>query len=114
MATKINEVYVVRKSDVILSVKIGNAQIGSSLVKLDNKEISRGEIKDLIIGNGSDIIGKTLSIKTVITDVSDKTNVLTVQYTLKGGETDKNYDLKDEVSEEGDSVIFRANFEFQG
>jgi hypothetical protein len=113
MATTLNDVYAVGSGSVTLTVIIGNAQIGASRVKLDGKEIDRGQIEDLIVGNGPQIIGKTLSIKSAICDVSDKTNVLTVRYTLKGGKSDKNFDLEDSVAIEGDSLVFRATIGFQ-
>ncbi len=113
MPTRLDEVYNVGKSKVTLSVTIGNAQTGSSLVKLDGVEIGSGEkIQDLEIG--SDIIGKTLEVKTTVIDVSDKTNSVTISYLLKGGKDDKNYNLTDEVNEEGSVLPFLATFKFQG
>jgi len=112
MTTKLDETYVVGQGRISLSVMIGNAQIGSSLVKLGEKEIGRGNINNLPIGNGSELVGKVLSIKTIVSDVSDKTNLLTVRYALKGGKIDKDYDLREEVAKEGESTIFRTNIKF--
>jgi len=113
MPTRLDEVYIIGKSKVTLSVTTGNAQTGSSLVKLDGVEIGSGEnIQNLVIG--SNIIGKTLDVKTTVIDVSDKTNVVTVSYSLKGGKEDKNYVLPNEISEEGGILTFFATFKFQG
>jgi hypothetical protein len=107
-----DETYVVGPGRIFLTVLIGNAQIGSSLVKLGEKEIGRGNINNLPIGNGSELVEQVLSIKSIVSDVSDKTNLITVRYTLKGGKIDKDYDLREEVAEEGDSTTFRTSIVF--
>ena len=113
MSVKLNTTYEVAQGSITLTIIIGNAQLGSSLVKLDNKELDRGKIDNLLLGAGPDIAGKTLSIKSVITDVNDKTNLTSIRYVLKGGKVDKDYDLNATVDEEGASIIYRAKFELQ-
>jgi hypothetical protein len=113
MVIKLNETYQVATGIVTLSVLIGNAQLGFSQVRLDNNEIKHGDIKDIDIGNGPDLIGKTLTVKTPVFDVSNQTNVLTVRYILKGGLKEKTYNLQKEVSEEGGGAFFFASFEFK-
>ncbi|HXF48795.1 MAG TPA: hypothetical protein VNL73_05150 [Verrucomicrobiae bacterium] len=110
MVIKLDTIYEVASGKVTLSVIIGEAQLGSSLVKLNDVELGIGQINNLSIGRGSDIAGKTLFIKTVVTDVNDKTNLTSVGYVFKGGKVDKRYDLNATVNEEGGSVIYRANF----
>jgi hypothetical protein len=103
--------YHVADKEVKISVVIGEAQIGSSLVMLDEKEKAKGEkIVDCSLGNGPDLKGKTLLVKTTVNDVSDKTNLTSVTYQLKGGKEDANYLLDATVANEGDSMLYRATF----
>lgn len=112
MAIRLETTYEVAGKEVSLTVTIGNAQMGASLVRLGTKEIGSGQIKDLAVGKGPGIRGKTLAVKTVVSDVNDKTNLTNVRYSLVGGKVPKDYDLEATVDEEGDSIIYRASFEF--
>jgi len=112
MAVRLNTTYEVAGGDVSLTVTIGNGQLGASLVRLGTREIGSGQIKDLPVGKGPAITGKTLTVKTVVADVNDKTNRTNVGYSLKGGKVPKDYDLEATVDQEGDSIIYRATFEF--
>ena len=103
--------YHVANGQVTLTIIIGDAQLGSSLVSLNGKELQRGDdIVDCPIGNGPDIKGKALKIDTVINDVNDATNHTSVTYQLKGGIQDSTYNLEGTVASEGDSLIYRATF----
>lgn len=110
MGVKLETMYEVVADKVYLTIIIGEKQIGSSLVKLNNEILQMGDIKNLEIGLGSDIAGKTLITKTVVTDVNDQTNRTSVSYFLKGGKTDKDFSLDATVAEEGASIIYRAKF----
>ena len=110
MAKNLEEGYEVNEGEVKLTILIGNAQIGTSSVKLNDTVLYTGDVSGLLIGKGAEISGKILSIKTVVTDVNDKTNLTNVYYELKGGKVDKKYNLEELASEEGASVIYRAKF----
>jgi len=110
MSVTLVTAYEVAKANVYLTIVIGNAQLGSSAVKLNNKVLGTGDIEELLVGKGPSIEGKPLSVKSVVTDVNDKTNQTSIRYKLKGGKFDKNYDLEATVSQEGESVIYRATF----
>lgn len=112
MAIRLETTYEVAAGVVSLTVTIGNAQMGASLVRLGAKEIGFGEVKDLVVGKGPAIRGKTLTVKTVVSDVNDKTNLTNVRYSLVGGKVPKDYDLEASVDGEGDSIIYRAYFKF--
>jgi hypothetical protein len=113
MDVKIDTTYEVSQGDVTLTIKIGDAQLGASIVKLEEKELGIGKIENLQIGKGPDIAGKTLSIKSIVSDVNDKTNHTSICYVLKGGKVDKEYDLGGTVDEEGASIIYRAKFQLK-
>lgn len=105
--------YAVDAGDVTLTVIIGDGQLGSSLVRLGEKELATGDIDRLKIGKGSAIAGKELFVKTVVADVNDNTNHTSVRYELKGGAADQTFDLDASVDEEGGSVIYRATFDLK-
>jgi len=110
--TKLEKMYKVLERTITLTIIIGDAQLGSSLVLLEGQELGRGEIKNMEIGRGADIVGKILKVKSIVTDVNDNTNRMSIIYQLRGGQDDKSYSLEDIVSEDGDSTIFRAKVEF--
>lgn len=113
MAVALQTDYQVGTGDVSLTITIGDGQIGSSLVRLGDKELASGEVKKQKIGAGSSLKGKTLFVKTVVADVNDQTNRTSVRYELKGGKVDRAFDLDASVEEEGGSVIYRATFELK-
>ena len=95
-----------------ISIIIGDAQIGSSIIYLENQEIGKGDIHNLEIGIGSQLIGKKLIIKSVVTDVNDMSNYTSITYMISGGLFDQTFTSKAVVDENGDSVIYRAIFSF--
>ncbi|HWR83445.1 MAG TPA: hypothetical protein VN285_09085 [Candidatus Deferrimicrobium sp.] len=105
--------YQVADRDIALTIVIGNAQIGISCVKLGDTELARGDIAKKVIGNGRDLAGKTLAIKTVVADVNDLTNRTNVTYQLRGGTDDQDYGLNAVVEENGDSAIYYATIHFK-
>jgi hypothetical protein len=105
--------YQVGEGQVKLTVTVGDAQIGSSVVKLDGKMLGSGDIKNLIIGKGPAIIDKTLFVKSIVSDVNDKTNNVSIKYTLSGGLAPQQFVTKGVVDNDGDVVLFRAQFKFQ-
>ncbi|HEV7608079.1 MAG TPA: hypothetical protein VGO61_12115 [Steroidobacteraceae bacterium] len=102
--------YEVDSKDVVLTIEIGDAQIGSSIVKLDGTEKGRGDIDKLVIGAGPRIKGKALKTKSVVTDVNDKTNKTSVTYRLTGGKRNQEFTSLGTVDSNGDSIIYRALF----
>ncbi len=112
MACFLRTDYPVVDQEITLTIVIGDAQLGSSLVSLDGAKIATGDIDNLGIGKGTSVKGKTLLIKSVVSDVNDKTNHMSVTYKLKGGVKDDSYGLEATVAEEGDSINFRAEIKF--
>ncbi len=104
--------YQAADGDIRLTVIIGNAQIGVSNVKLNEKVLATGDIIQKSIGMGPNLVGQQLIVKTVVTDVNDSTNRTNVKYLLSGGRTDQEFDLNATVDEDGDSVVYLAIFEF--
>jgi hypothetical protein len=113
MSVHLEASYKVAEKAVKLTVIIGDAQLGVSRVLLEGKEIGRGAIRDLLVGMGSKLVGKTLEVKSVVTDVNDKTNHTSVTYELKGGAQDNEFYLEGDVGKNGDSIIYRATVNFE-
>lgn len=104
--------YAVAQRNVDLTIIIGDAQLGTSIVFLNGIKIAEGEITNLLIGSGTQLKGSTLKVKTIVSDVNDKTNHTSVTYRLKGGLKDIEYKLEATVAAEGDSIVYKAEFNF--
>lgn len=106
--------YEVADDSVTLSVIIGQAQLGRSVLKLEGEEIKRGiNIRNAEIGAGPNLRDKVLLVKSVVTDVNDKTNLLSVHYEIEGGPEPHMEDVSTTVEQEGDSAIFRMTITFE-
>ena len=114
MPTSISESYKTAHGPVKLSIVIGDAQLGTSVIKLGLQELTRGpDITGFEIGQGPKLAGLVLSIKSVVTDVNDKTQHTSITYLLTGGEKPVSLQLSEAVKESGDSIIYRATVEFK-
>jgi hypothetical protein len=102
--------YDVNDGDITITIVIGDAQIGSSVVALGTKVLGKGQISTLPVGKGSLVRGKPLFAKSVVTDVNDSTNQTSVTYILRGGPKDQEFQSGGVVEVNGDSVIYRAKF----
>jgi hypothetical protein len=78
-----------------LTVLIGDAPFGTSLVRLDETEIDKGtDITGLVIGRGPELLGRTLFIKSNVGKVRDETNHTSVRYVLTGGQKERSFDVE--------------------
>jgi hypothetical protein len=77
--------YAVADGPVRLSVIVGERQFGSSMAFVDDDLIANGIIEDLPLGNGDKLQGKTLTVYTLVTDIRDNTDEMTVTWILVGG-----------------------------
>jgi hypothetical protein len=100
--------YLTGDGEVSLHIVVGDAQIGASVVKLNKKVLAQGEIEGLELGNG--LVGKTLSVKSVVTDVNDRSNKSSITYIFKCGSQVQEFTSKAELQSNGDSLIYRAVF----
>ena len=95
-----------------LSIVVGNAQIGASVVRLNKKVLAQGEISDLELGGARGLAGKALNIKSVVTDVNDATNKTSITYVLTRGAQVQEFTSKAEANGNGESLVYRALFKF--
>ncbi len=111
--TETVELTVVKKQHVLLTITIGNAQIGGNVVRFNNAQeaLGKGEIENLDLGLGSDLIGKTLKVTTNILDVNEQTNGIVVTYFFHNGDPAGTM-FHDTVKADGDIFSFIVEFNF--
>lgn len=96
-----------------LTVLIGDAQVGGSVVTVNNKRKSQtGQIVDLPLGDASDLADKTVLVRTLVSDINPKSNHTSVTYQLVGSTTAK-MTLAREVPDHGDAVRYITTLEFK-
>ena len=99
--------------NVYLTVTIGNAQIGGSVIRWKNSNdiIGKGEILNLNLGKSIDIQDKTLEITTNTLDVNQLTNGIVNTYYFHNT-TIQSYTVTDIVDNHGDvfSLKIKVNF----
>ena len=103
--------YTVGKNDVLLTVGIGDAQIGGSVVLVDGLEVGSNQITQLKLGKGSDLHGARVKIKTTVADTNDQTNRTSVTYSFEGGPHPLRTEITSQVDNDGDSMVFNARFD---
>ncbi|CAL1517511.1 hypothetical protein [Chitinophaga sp. MM2321] len=101
-------------SDVILTISIGNAQIGASVVRFDKAAnvLAKGEIRNLNLGNGGDLRGKVLKITTNILDANVLTNGMVVTCYFESCKPNVVM-YQDAVNVDGDIISFLLDFNFK-
>jgi hypothetical protein len=103
----------VTNKPVMLSVVIGDAQIGASVVRRDGIQLGKtGTIKNRDLGVGGDLVSHNIEIKTLVSDVNDDTNQTSVTYVLEGAQPER-MTARRKVENNGDGVLYRAKLVFQ-
>lgn len=110
MAVSLDKEYIIGDGEVLLTVFIDEGQFGTSKVDVDGTEIKRGDIQKLKIGTKGNLT--EMKVKTIVTDVNDKTNKMNVIYTINDEAHSDTFSLKSSVQEEGDSEVFKLNIKF--
>ncbi len=95
---------------VLLSVIIGDGQIGGSAVFLDANQIAKGQIAHLPVGTPAALQGHRIGVRTVVADVNEQTNKTSVTYILTGGAGDAEYTLWFEAPQDKMQVPYSAIF----
>ncbi len=99
--------------EVFLTITIGNAQIGGSIIKFENStNIGKGEIENLNLGKASDLVGKTLQASTNILDINQQTNGVAVTYFFSSC-LPPAISFFDKVDNDGDIFSFSIDFNFK-
>ena len=99
--------------NVLLTISIGNAQIGGSVVRFKNSSviIGKGEIKNLKLGMSGELSGRTLKVTTNILDINEQTNGIVVTYFFNAC-TPAATVFHDTVDNDGDVFSYQVEFNF--
>lgn len=112
---KLEEDYEVTEGPVDLSVTVGNAQFGliDARFRGDASPLARQpNVLTLDLGPGGGLVGRTLVVRTVVSDVNPTTNRMIVTHVLSGGPENQVFAMRGEVAESNDFLLFRAEFTF--
>lgn len=103
-----------QNENVYLTITIGNAQIGGSVVrwKGSSEIIGKGEISALNLGKGSSVKGKTLAIMTNVLDVNLATNGIVINYYFQNA-SDASVTFSDTVDNHGDVFSLELDVTFK-
>src|SRR5688500_10811571 len=106
-----------RKSKMVdITIKIGNAQIGGSILQFEGDEepLAKGRIKEVELGKGSTLAGKQLEIETNVLDSNTATNKIVIRHIFhyNEGDTIETITIEDEVEEHRDILSCKATYLF--
>jgi hypothetical protein len=107
--------YKVGAGPVTLDVVIGEKQKGLAKAWLKGRADPLGEgspITSLKIGEGSELVGKTLEILTTVMVTNKKSTMTVVTYTLKGGESLPPIAVTHKAAGQNEVVEYAAEFLF--
>ena len=93
-----------------LTVTVGERQVGTSVVVVDGKAVANGDIDDLKLGEGKDLRGEELTVYTLVTDVRNNTDDVSVTWILNGGDHRLSATATGKVSKNFGSQMFKAVF----
>jgi hypothetical protein len=112
VAVELSDEYAVTDHrDVRLAVSIGEGQTGLVSVFLGGVKISRTPAPiDLRIGRGDEVRDRLLEIRTLVNDVSNQTNKMSVTYQLTGGVLPVECVSKGETAHDNEPLDFVAVF----
>lgn len=108
------EDYAVTEGPMRLSVLVGEKQFGSSMVFLNDDLLANGIIDELPVGNGKRLGGSTLTIYTLVTDIRDNTDDMSVTWILNGGAHRLTATKTGSASKKFGSQMFKAIFHLTG
>jgi len=106
------EKYVVVDAPVTLTVVVGERQYGSSIVFLDDEMIANGDIRNLTLGRGPALVGRTATVYTLVTDIRSGTDEMSVTWSLSGGADYASATKSRAVAASFGSQMFKGIFHF--
>lgn len=107
----VEDEYQVADDQVRLSVLVGDRQYGSSMVFLDDELVANGDIEEIPLGAGPEIAGRSVAVYTVVTDIRNKKNEMSVTWVLTGGAKRLTVERDATTSKGFGSQMFKAVFE---
>jgi len=97
-----------------LTIQIGDAQLGGSLVRFqgDPNILAEGDANDVFIGTGADLKGKTLLVTTNVVDVNPATLDISIDHNFSAG-NQASASLRDAVDNPGDFFSWVTSYNFK-
>ena len=106
--------YTVGSTDVFLAITIGEGQHGTSIVLLGATRIAAGSGSlHVKVGDGDDIKGKVVTVRSAVNDVIAATNRMSVTYRFAGGQGSGTFIAEGICPDEGGLLFFEATFDMQ-
>ncbi len=102
-------------SPIYLSILIGNANVGSTVVYYKDEMIGgdTGQIEMLPVGNENESLKfNLLKCTTKVKDINPLTNKTFVTYSLEGGIKDEQYEFTIDVKQDGGYAVYSVTFVF--
>jgi len=104
--------YEVAEGPIRLTVVVGDRQYGSSMVFLDQELITNGDIDELPLGTGAELAGRTATVYTLVTDIREKKNEMSVTWILTGGRKKLIAEKTGAATKRSGSQMFKAELHF--
>ncbi len=112
-ATRIYKV--AENSPIYISVTIGNANAGSTVVYYKDEMIGgdTGQIEKLMVGNENESLKfNLLKCTTKVKDINPLTNKTFVTYFLEGGVNEEQFEFTIDVKQDGGYAVYSVTFVF--
>jgi hypothetical protein len=106
--------YIVANGQVRLSIVVGERQFGSSIVFIDDEQVANGIVEELILGEGDSLEGSTAFIYTLVTDIRDNSDEMSVTWIIAGGAHRVTATATGAPAKKFGSQMFKGVFHFQG
>jgi hypothetical protein len=105
----------VTDDDVVLTITIGEGQLGTSFVFRDGVLLVKGGvvIGSLNLGAGADLVGKEVTVDSIVNDISAHTNRMSVRYVVENDGKKKSQLATHEVESEGAICRFVSTLSFR-
>ena len=106
--------YTVGSADIFLAITIGEGQHGTSSVLLGTTRIAAGSGSLRVkVGDGDDIKGKVVIVRSVVNDVISQTNRMSVTYRFTGGQGNGTFIARGVCPDDGGLLIFEATIDLK-
>jgi hypothetical protein len=105
--------YIVANGQVRLSIVVGERQFGTSMVFIDDEQVANGIVEELILGDGDSLEGSTAMIYTLVTDVRDNSDEMSVTWIIAGGAHRVTATATGTPTKKFGSQMFKGVFHFQ-
>jgi hypothetical protein len=105
--------YIVANGQIRLSIVVGERQFGTSMVFIDDEPAANGIVEELVLGDGDSLTGSTATIYTLVTDIRDNSDEMSVTWIIAGGAHRVTATATGTPAKKFGSQMFKGVFHFQ-